>query len=299
MPLLWTAPAFVAIACLLALDLAELLAWALRLDRADHAWSSLAWTARSWRAAAVWFGAGTLVALALGAAACAFVGTEGWIYGVLLLACWALLVPFLAGNVGNLWPARPSLLWRPGWPGWPAIAVGLAMLVASELADRGLSHAATMLPESLRPSVALANHVLLTFAKMLAAAYVAFVWLNRGRARLAPAQRRWIFRGEVLRAQLVYYLRATSLVLVLPPLLMVAVLVVFLVPQVEDAMRAGGGPSAPVFHSAVWVARFVAEWWWVVLAFPVFWFVVAWPSRMFVQLGFVSPDLPASPSRST
>jgi hypothetical protein len=49
----------------------------------------------------------------------------------------------------------------------------------------------------------------------------------------------------------------------------------------------------------VWVARFVAEWWWVVLAFPVFWFVVAWPSRMFVQLGFVSPDLPASPSRST
>jgi hypothetical protein len=64
-------------------------------------------------------------------------------------------------------------------------------------------------------------------------------------------------------------------------------------------MRAGGGPSAPVFHSAVWVARFVAEWWWVVLAFPVFWFVVAWPGRMFVQLGFVSPDLPASPSRST
>lgn len=112
----------------------------LRLDRNDHAWSSMIWTLRSWPAAIVYsIVANAVILLAL-----------GLLYGMTESGVGDSLVPVLANlpfalscaviglvawNATNLKDKSPPTLrnWRARWPGWWPPLLQSAMVVAPSL----------------------------------------------------------------------------------------------------------------------------------------------------------------------
>ncbi|HTL14753.1 MAG TPA: hypothetical protein VL251_06625, partial [Thermomonas sp.] len=119
----WLMPFAMLASVALILLVFEALAFYLRVDRGDDAWSSLAWLAAAWRGWVPWL---LLAAALLGVAAAvaAKVGgdTGGMaFYGVAVLL--ALASPFFAWNARNLRADRVDAAWRWAWPGWAAIGV--------------------------------------------------------------------------------------------------------------------------------------------------------------------------------
>lgn len=118
----------------------EALLYYSRLDRKDHAWSSMAWTLRSWPAAIVYSVVANAVILL----------TLGLLHGMTESGVGDSLVPVLANlpfalscaviglvawNAANLKGESPPTLrnWRVRWPGWWPPLLQSAMVVAPSL----------------------------------------------------------------------------------------------------------------------------------------------------------------------
>jgi hypothetical protein len=287
LPLLWLLPAAVALAWFAVMLAFEGLAWRLRLDRGDDAWTSFTWALRSWRAwlrwllrAALWAALG-LIALAL---------PERWrlagtVPGVVALAS----LPFLAFNAVNLRPASPPVRFRMRWPGaWP-FAVGVVGIVLMEAAD-------LLAKLSGKLWVVLPVWVV----SLAIAAFLLVGWMDRSPPSRWAANLHRATRPRVMGAMATQGLRLGLVVIALwLVLLPAAVLLLHTFGDFNGALatwiRAGVPTTAE--GGVVEVARFATSWWWLGLmalfalpATPLTWFAAVGSGRLLVQLGAVCRD---------
>jgi hypothetical protein len=288
MPLLWSLPVAIALAGVLLQVALEAIFWVLRLDRADHAWSSFTWTLRSAPAVLLWILIGAALAMAgyWGLDRLA-VGGEAMLLSFVLPVAWLLTAPFLAGNAANVTPARPRLFWRPRWPGWFAFLLGLVLsivlfavgwYVEAELAE-------------WRGDAAVAYRLLLDevvrYVGLLLVAYAGFAWLNRRSTWLARGDWPRVWNRASLGALLVAIVRPWGWAVVGLPIIACTIVVIFFVPQVEDSLLGQGQTLSPTWRAFVVSMRAVAQWWWLMLLPLLVWAGFVFNARLFALLGYV------------
>jgi hypothetical protein len=289
-PLLWLLPGAIALAWFGVMLAFEGVAFRLRLDRADDAWTSFTWALRSWRAWLRWLLRAALWSL-LGLLALAL--PERWrlagtVPGVVALAS----LPFVAFNADNLRSTEPPARFRMRWPGAWAFASGVVGIVAMEAAElfaRLSGHPLVVLPVWL--------------ASLAIAAFLLIGWMERSPpSRWAPnlhRATRWPVMGAMATQGLRLGLVVIALWLVLLP---AAVLLLHTLGDFYGALERwvrAGVPTTPE-RGVVEVARFATSWWWLGLmalfalpATPLTWFAAVASGRLLVQLGVVARDIDA------
>jgi hypothetical protein len=294
--LAWIAPAVLALLVAAVLFAVEFIAWRYRIDPRDDAWSTLAWSLRSWRAWLPW---------GLGVCALAIVGESLHALDLthsaaetgkflLVLPVW-LLLPFLAFNPANVATDAPPARLRPHWPGWRVASIYFAALLlvgALGSAARGSGTGILGLGFSVVlwiPLLALQTTVSLAWL-----GYLTQVYQGLRRVWAAPAFRTVILQDLRISTWLLQGLGG--------PAVVVAILGIFLLPAAEATLASGQG--LPPFWQAVaalqarphagWIAR-IPE--------PFEWFLVAAYARLLV-VGFrsstrIEADLPTAAVPST
>jgi hypothetical protein len=264
----------------------EWLAWRLRADRADHAWTSLAWALRSWPAWLLW---------TLGVAAVACLGWPArdlpswWSLSAFLPGALALAsLPFFAFNAANLRGATPSVIWRWRWPGWPSVFSAIAYVLVIHSADAGIGFFGEIVAPDQR-WVTLSLECVLWAVGLLWALVWQVAWLNRATASAAPAMRRLALAPRVVSAVVVQDLRYWLLIaLFAVPLLAAAVATLFFIPQMAESMRYRGAELPAAWHALFVTKRFVSQWWWLAVV-PLPWFDLVAKARLLEQLGTAGP----------
>jgi len=295
---LWLLPVGFVLSVALLLVLSESILYASRVDRADHAWSSVAWSFRGWRANLVWcLAAGLVLAAAAGVTwlferAFPDVGRQ-LDFDVLDLPV-ASLISFFAWNAANLGKSTPPTWWPPRWPGlgtlllaaaWIAIIFGLD----SALESFGID------PITNGPWSSRAVYIVaLLLAGYVAESTVLVAWLNRSRLPMLN-----VFglacRWRVLGPTILQDLRLVAWVaLVLLPLVPMWLLLVHILPSVEEGITPFGWDLPRRWSTAVAASRFAVSYWWALVIGMVVLskFVLTWPGvvakgRLFVELGLV------------
>jgi hypothetical protein len=281
------------LACVVALAIVlvvlEAVVFAAHLDRADRSWTSLAWTIRGWRAALVW-------CLIVVAALAMLGGVAYLVEAVLPASLWLpiaidwlgpLVVAFLAWNAPALAAPTPPTWWPPRWPGWNAVALGAAWIAT------GIAIAA-IVAWLEQPGVWRTYVVVVVLAGFVAESTILVAWLNRSRLSL-PEVFALVCRWRVLAPLALLELRLLVWVaLLLLPILPAYLVLVFLGPSLEDALRQHPGELPARWMALVHASRFAVQWWWAislgligVAKVPLMWIDAVARGRLFVELGLV------------
>lgn len=283
----------------------EALLYYSRLDRGDHAWSSLSWSLRTWPLAIVWFVVTCTAKLLL-------LGPYSFLLGVSdiggflapiaseLSDCLLYVVlAFVAWIVRNLDCASPAPLrhWRLRWPDlWPPLlvsATGIASLLLSMTPESAMDGSGTLI--GFRISLL----VLLAFFLSLA---VQVGWLNASglslRQTIVVALRPRIFLPVVVLA--IRWFAVLGLFLL--PVIPVWNLLVMCLPQFQFLLD----PSSNI--ASYWLieaSRKATAYWWlwgIVILQPIAltwnWFEAISSGRLLVELGVVVPTDEASENGS-
>jgi hypothetical protein len=277
----------------------EYLVFRLGIDRGDHAWSSLAWTWRSWPMAVAWVPVS--MAWSWLGVWLAVEGIDAYWAQAIVQAAFAtgasLLLRLFAWNAASLVRPRAPYVWRPRWPTWsgPAISVATAAVVISTL--YGLL-AAAPLPPALWALAPLAIYVLLAVT-----ALAALPWISRGRMPARDVLR--LAAGRATAAMALQGLRLLVLVAlaslwVLPMALSLA----WIAPQFEFALKDYGSLLPDAWMQVVHASRFTVKWWWLgawtsltVWQYGFAWFGTVATGRLLVERRWVGDDLAQSPGK--
>jgi hypothetical protein len=282
---MWIVAALVPLAMLAVVTLLEWLVRRWRLDEHDDSWTSIGWALRTWRGWLQWLG---LVAAgaAIGSTALLLPG-NWWLIGVVPVALAFLTISFLAGNADNLAPAEPPGRWRLRWPGAFAVVVAIVEIAGGELFDRLVD---TVDPGLLADALIA---IVLLVPSIVISLFASITWLRRAPPTQARAMLRTALSRRLIVVSIVQGLRVGTLVVpLLVALLPIALLQIFVVPQVEYALRHVGRDFSPFWSATFAVAPQVQAWWWAALL-PLAWFAVVAPNRLLVQLGALSDEADA------
>jgi hypothetical protein len=106
---------------------------------------------------------------------------------------------------------------------------------------------------------------------------------------------RTAMRRRVLAPVVAFDLRMSLLTGMLAlPLLPVSMLLIFVVPQLQDTLSGNGG-LGPAWDAWVRASRWISEWWWmlvVALVVPFSWYLLVAQARLLVQVSATRPDGP-------
>jgi hypothetical protein len=256
------------------------------LDPGDDSWSCITWSLRAWRGGLPWWSA-LAIAVALAAGILWITPDDSelpWfaLAGIPIVAV-LLSLPFLTWNLASLRAARPPTRWRPRWPGWPVV---LAIVLAKS-AGWAYGQAENALLSGSNGRTALAIDLLLWLPLLVLQVVLLLAWLDRSRWRDACSLLRSALRLRVVGPWVAFELRWLLLggIVALPVIPLAAVLI-FLVPQLQDAV----GPAGfdPGWRAWVAMLRWFAAWWWLVViaaGVVVGWFALIAPARLLVQVG--------------
>jgi hypothetical protein len=232
-------PTWQALACLflLAFLLVAIVGGMRRLLDPDRmAVDAVLWVLRS---KTLWLALGIATALALSGIWIPGAWWGGIEVGIEIIAfAAAIVVPFAAWNALALQHDALSVWWRPRWPGWQAILLVLVVL-AVDFAVQAAIFVVPKLTGSTRALVAM--NVLDEIVSFLGWLLVAVAWIKR--ASIATGWRSFLgfLRWRRLRPllwQALLFAVASGLVLV--PVLMGAILVIFVIPQYQEFAKSGG-----------------------------------------------------------
>jgi hypothetical protein len=278
---LWLAPLVLALLVAATLFTIEFLAWRLRIDRRDDAWSTLAWSLRTWRAWLPW-----------GLAACALVvfvegleylDLEGRVATVVRVTTIALVLPllvwlpFLAFNAANVEGDPSPARLRMRWPGWRVVAMYFAVFLLIGLMDRAIAAADAKL-------LALAFRGLVWIPFLALETTVCLVWL--GYVAGANEGLRHVLSAPAFRTVALQDLRLSAWFMlgIGGPAVVLSALAVFLVPEAEFSLAKG--QQVPPLWTGIAALRFGPYGDWIQrAAVPFEWFLVAAYARLLV-VGF-------------
>lgn len=260
----------------------EWMTWRLRVDRADHAWTSFPWALRSWPAWRLW----TLGVMVVACLAWPARNLEFHWFALALLpgAVAVATMPFFSFNVDNLRDDVPRRRFRARWPGWPAVASALVFMVVWWLADVGVDRFDAIVGGG-EGWLGQVLGVVLWVPFLLWALVWQVAWLNRAPLAATGAIRRRALALPVVSAAVVQELRYW--VLLVPfgvPLVAAAIASLFFLPQMEATMQHRGDELPAAWQALATTARFVGPWYWLVVL-PLLWFSQVASARLLVQLG--------------
>jgi hypothetical protein len=286
--LAWLVPlAFTAVVAL-GLVLFESALYALRLDRGDHAWSSLAWSVRGWRAALAWAPVlGALIAILSMLPETPRPGLA-ILYDLLRSVAWMLLPGLFLLNATYLSAPRPRVLASPRWPGTLPVALQLAAVLVAALSS---AFPLRDWPDR-SPWLLVVPMLVMAFASLFAL----LLWLDPRRPKAGAAALdalRSTFQPRVFLPMLVLLLRCVFIFMaLLLPLLPVWLLLGGIVPLLAPQFACcWSGPAPWLVHAS----RFAVMYWWLLLMLSagLFWMVASvWlamlsSGRLLVELGAV------------
>lgn len=147
-------------------------------------------------------------------------------------------IPFFGLNPSTLDAAAPARWWRPGWPGLRALALCLALWAASSLAGFMLAELSAV------ASTSWISLSLLVGEELGSACFLVItiaIWLNRGHWRAVRGDLSRIWRNGFVGAY-VWQSAAIAVVFIAlaVPILMCAILAIFVIPQYEQWASATG-----------------------------------------------------------
>lgn len=268
--------------------LAEAILWACKLDREDMSWSSFVWGLRSAPALLSW----VLLLSVAPVSFYLFFGLEGLFWSKLVLVGLCLLLSqTVTLNAKSLTVARPGLLWRPAWPGRQAFSIVVSIMLLSYPLWWAEGFALDAINERSTTIfiVAMIVSFALSLLSVIPTSLCLFLWLNRTSYRDARLNIRSILSRRTLGALLAYELR--MLVLMLPlagGVVAVAMLLIFVVPQVQYSLTSAGRDFPPLLMLGIKVAgEWVPEYWWMVLGVASLWFESVICGRLYSELGLV------------
>ena len=298
----WFYPIAYTAAVALLLVALEGLVYFLRVDRGDHAWSSIGWTMRGWRTAAAW----TLLPLVFVALAAAVRVGEGWwvmiVYadGLGLYAL-PLVLPFFAFKPGYVGAARPVLWSPPAWPGWMPVLLLLGFPILSLVVTLLLMSKKESFPEA--PSwlgvVGFCALVTLVFFLSLAGS---IAWLNAARKPkllecIRAAIRPRVFAPCIVQAMRWHFFAVLLLLVAFP----VWWFLVEVLPGLEGQLACCLAPDLQFFVDA---SRSAVAWWWALslVGYASFQYLLSWfgevgGARLLQELGQVGDAAAATAPR--
>jgi hypothetical protein len=241
----------------------EALIYFLRLDRGDHAWSSMVWSLRGWRAALAW----TVLPLALVTVPLARGEWQLW-WAIAFSYMWVsrglvpLLLPFFVLKPDYLRATKPRLSSRPAWPGWlpTLVLLGPALLpMWAELATN------TTFPDVQLPDPPRLPLIMMVPVMIVTGFFLSVVgrllWLNaHGGASLGECARAAL-RPRIFLPCIVLWIRwlacvALAMLVGFPAWLFLAVIF----PQFDGRLPVTLDPGLLLLVHA---SRFVWAYWWL------------------------------------
>jgi hypothetical protein len=274
------------IALLIALTIIESLIWWLRMDPEDRAWSSVFWALRSWKAMLLWTLPLWLMPMAMAALTSELIGTgDLWAYLGVVMVAYLLGLPFLVLNAANYGSSGPKLIWRPAWPGGQAVMYGVLFLAVYAAAEFSLNALEEI--DGISPMLAAAIDLTILFAALRPTAFCLFVWLNRSILSPAGRGRNGPFSYRTLAALLLLQLRGEMLAFLVVgvPVVSASVLLIFVVPQLEEVLRSSGEVFSPIVLGAIRLARWFGGYGELLAIVFGSWLVMASQARLFNLLG--------------
>lgn len=190
-----------------------------------------------------------------------------------------MLLPFLAWNAQTL--SRPALMrwWRPAWPGWFAIVATVVLQAGSVVMGWGseaFSDAGA--PSWMKLFVEMASWIVDFFLWLV----MAVVWLDHGRRALLPNDLRRVVRWPVLGLLLWQDLLLLSAAIAfLVPVLLIAVLAIYVIPQYEAWAQSQGQSLSEPLRMVASVARAFSDG----SSMPVFAFALAFGAYSLLAQG--------------
>lgn len=255
-----------------------LLLWFIRLlDPKAMTLNALQWTIRTASCAVAWF---------TGMAACAGIAlsVEGWLQAGswLLFATGLFLMPFLCLRSDIVASERPPWIWGPRWPGGFAVVLLLISALASALFTVPAAMASEIETTSTRILIVILIELGGWVTGLVLTALAMGAWLSHLSWR--DSSRAW--RGYI-RYRYLAPLAAADLsiawlfiAVMLAPALSIALHMIYVAPEVEGHLRALKQPVPGILRGLWATARWVGEWWWLVLMVPLAWFSLAWSARI-------------------
>ncbi len=236
-------------ACFLLAMLFSLLIGMLRnwLDPQREAWRAVRWAFGS---ASLNIAAIVLLGLTALATARSAVGQGDEIMAALMIACTVLLaVPFFALNKRTLSDPSPARWWSPAWPGWIALLATVFVLIVSVSTGWALELLRVSgVSGGMRAMAEVCDSILSFFLWLLATV----VWLDRGDRHAVLGHWRRVVSWPVLRL-LIWQslLMLMAFLALMVPVLLLAVLAIYVVPQYEQwAQQSGKSLAAPLAFAA-------------------------------------------------
>jgi hypothetical protein len=284
-----TVPIALAVSIALAILAFEFLVYRLGVDRGDHAWSSLAWTWRSWPMAVAWL---PVSLLGMGLATLALDDNLlRAILGTAALLVVHLSLPLFAWNAACLVRPRARYFWRPRWPSWRAVGI----MAATSVLPIAMLHASSFVIDAWVPAL-WALVPLVVYLLIALTAVAALTWISRGRVPVDAALRLSAARAPlamVLQRVRLLVLVALACLWILP----LALSLYWIAPQFEFALKDYGSLLPDAWMSVVHASRFVVKWWWLAawpsmsaLQLAYVWFDAAGTGRLFVERGWVGEE---------
>lgn len=235
---------------LLVLLVAGLRRW---MDPLGRARSAMIWPFRSGSLVAVtgaWTGAvvlGALLDFPFKAAILVTVALAGLVF--------LLVFPFWSWNPRTLAQPSPERWWRPRSPAIKTVAMVLSLLALGWVASVLVESTALL----VRGPVALGLWVIADALLLIFFLPAAAVWLANGDCRLAIGLTRHATeRGLIYEYLYQYVVLSAAVLLLLLPLLPMALLAIFVIPQL-DQWLAGSGQPTPAWFA--WGAGMASTWW--------------------------------------
>lgn len=193
-----------------------------------------------------------------------------------------LLTPFAAWNAATLQRTGLSAWWRLCWPGWQAILLVFCVVAIDSIFQAAI-FVLPRLVESAWSLVAL--NVVDEIVSFLGWLLVAIAWIERASTRRAWRSFLGFLRWRRLRGILWQSLLTAVLAVgVAVPVLMAAMLVIYVVPQYGEWAKSGAMPLSWPLHALIQVAR-RAEALWLLPAVIVMFQVSLAQGRLLTLLG--------------
>ena len=274
---------------LVVLTVLEWLAWRCRFDPADLTVTSLRWTLRAVPTVIAWSFAGVvLIGIAVKLAqpldtiaGLVVIGTAGAI-------AWSIL-PFISLNRDELQRDVPGWFWRPAWPGWQAVVAGLALFIVTV----GLNWFTSdfLGEDSLPLSVTTVIDLAVFVVTLWPSSAFLYLWINRTGFSNVAGQAHRVFSWRTLAALFLIDARVTVWFLLGAgvPILVSALLLIFVIPQVQEFNRATGEMFSWPMSLAIQVSAFFRDYWWA-FAPSLLALLFSARGRLYVLLGMVRSD---------